>query len=52
MLSRATIVLDNRCEKVAGGTFHSFANLILRKYSKLLKLKTISQSWTELTAKI
>lgn len=39
MLSRATIVLDNRCEKVAGGTFHSFANIILRKYSKLLCLK-------------
>ena len=39
MLSRATLVLDNRCEKVAGGTFHSFANIILRKYSKLLKLK-------------
>lgn len=39
MLSRATIVLDNRCEKVAGGTFHSFANIILRKYSKLLELK-------------
>ena len=39
MLSRATLVLDDRCEKVAGGTFHSFANIILRKYSKLLKLK-------------
>lgn len=39
MLSRATMVLDNRCEKVAGGTFHSFANIILRKYSKLLGLK-------------
>lgn len=39
MLTRATLVLDNRCEKVAGGTFHSFANIILRKYSKLLKLK-------------
>lgn len=39
MLNRATLVLDNRCEKVAGGTFHSFANIILRKYSKLLKLK-------------
>lgn len=39
MLSRASIVLDNRCEKVAGGTFHSFANIILRKYSKLLGLK-------------
>lgn len=39
MLSRATLVLDDRCEKVAGGTFHSFANIILRKYSKFLGLK-------------
>lgn len=39
MLSRAAIVLDNRCEKVAGGTFHSFANILLRKYSSYLKLK-------------
>ena len=39
MLSRAAMVLDDRCEKVAGGTFHSFANIILRKYSKYLKLK-------------
>ena len=39
MLNRAALVLDERCEKVAGGTFHSFANLILRKYSKLLGLK-------------
>lgn len=39
MLSRATLVLDQRCEKVAGGTFHSFANIILRKYAKLLGLK-------------
>lgn len=40
MLSRATLVLDDRCEKIAGGTFHSFANIILRKYSKFLKLKS------------
>lgn len=39
MLSRASLVLDNRCEKVAGGTFHSFANIILRKYASALKLK-------------
>lgn len=39
MLNRASIVLDERCEKVAGGTFHSFANMILRKYSKILGLK-------------
>ncbi|MBR1461521.1 ATP-dependent helicase [bacterium] len=39
MLSRAALVLDNRCEKVAGGTFHSFANIVLRKYASYLKLK-------------
>ena len=39
MLSRAAIVLDSRCEQVAGGTFHSFANIILRKYSALLELQ-------------
>ena len=31
MLNRASLVLDDRCDKVSGGTFHSFANLILRK---------------------
>lgn len=39
MLSRAATVLDERCERVAGGTFHSFANIILRKYASYLKLK-------------
>jgi len=39
MLNRASLVLDDRCEQVAGGTFHSFANLILRKYSAALGLK-------------
>lgn len=39
MLNRATSVLDDRCENIAGGTFHSFANMILRKYSKILGLK-------------
>jgi len=33
MLERATELLDNRCGKVAGGTFHSFGNSILRKYA-------------------
>lgn len=40
MLSRASIVLDSRCDQVAGGTFHSFANIILRKYSGLLGLQS------------
>jgi len=39
MLNRAVLILDSRCEKVAGGTFHSFANYILRKYSNCLDLK-------------
>jgi len=36
MLRRAAGLLDARCEKVSGGTFHSFANLILRQYAPLL----------------
>jgi DNA helicase-2/ATP-dependent DNA helicase PcrA len=36
MLRRATALLDQRCEKVAGGTFHSFANLTLRGYAQRL----------------
>ncbi|MDD3013034.1 MAG: ATP-dependent helicase [Candidatus Gastranaerophilales bacterium] len=39
MLNRASIILDSRCENIAGGTFHSFANIILRKYSNALGLK-------------
>ncbi|MFC1829137.1 ATP-dependent helicase [Thermodesulfobacteriota bacterium] len=33
MLKRATQLLDYRCENVSGGTFHSFAYAILRRYS-------------------
>lgn len=40
MLNRAVMILDSRCEKVAGGTFHSFSNAILRKYSSFLDLKS------------
>jgi DNA helicase-2/ATP-dependent DNA helicase PcrA len=36
MLRRASILLDARCENVAGGTFHSFANTILRQYAPLI----------------
>lgn len=36
MLRRASILLDHRCENVAGGTFHSFANSVLRKYAQHL----------------
>jgi len=33
MLKRATGLLDDRCKRVAGGTFHSFAYAVLRKYA-------------------
>jgi DNA helicase-2/ATP-dependent DNA helicase PcrA len=33
MLKRAATLLDNRCERVAGGTFHSFANAMLRRFA-------------------
>ncbi len=36
MLRRASILLDARCENVAGGTFHSFANTILRQHAPLI----------------
>ena len=39
MLTRAALVLDSRCENVAGGTFHAFSNVILRKYASFLNLK-------------
>jgi len=36
MLHRATKLLDNRCMTVSGGTFHSFAAYILRRYASKL----------------
>jgi len=36
MLRRATCLLDQRCQRVAGGTFHSFANLKLRQHAAAL----------------
>ncbi len=38
MLKRASLLLDDRCSKIRGGTFHSFANLVLRKYHKAVGL--------------
>jgi DNA helicase-2/ATP-dependent DNA helicase PcrA len=32
MLNRAAQLLDQRCRQVSGGTFHSFANAVLRRY--------------------
>ena len=40
MLHRATRLLDRRCENVAGGTFHSFGNLILRRYAGALGISS------------
>jgi DNA helicase-2/ATP-dependent DNA helicase PcrA len=40
MLQRATKLLDHRCNNVAGGTFHSFGNLILRKYAAALGMSS------------
>lgn len=34
MLRRATLLLDARCDKVVGGTFHHFANMVLRRYAE------------------
>jgi len=33
MLRRATLLLDRRCQQVAGGTFHSFSNMVLKRYA-------------------
>ncbi len=40
MLRRAAALLDRRCERVAGGTFHSFANLTLRRYAEKLGFRS------------
>jgi DNA helicase II / ATP-dependent DNA helicase PcrA len=38
MLDRAALLLDKRCEKINGGTFHSYAHLILRRYATVVGL--------------
>jgi DNA helicase-2/ATP-dependent DNA helicase PcrA len=38
MMRRASMLLDDRCSKIRGGTFHSFANITLRKYAKVVGL--------------
>jgi ATP-dependent DNA helicase UvrD/PcrA len=38
MLRRASVLIDNRCSQVAGGTFHSFANLALREFGRKIDL--------------
>ncbi len=36
MLRRAALLLDERTEQVSGGTFHSFANMQLRRHAAVL----------------
>lgn len=38
MIRRASLLIDGRCNQVAGGTFHSFANLVLRVYGRHIAL--------------
>ncbi|MFH0808875.1 MAG: ATP-dependent helicase [Pseudomonadota bacterium] len=33
MLRRAVTMTDDRCRRVSGGTFHHFANMVLRRYA-------------------
>jgi DNA helicase II / ATP-dependent DNA helicase PcrA len=33
MIKRASNLLDNRCQKVSGGTFHSFAHTVLKRHA-------------------
>ena len=36
MLRRASLLLDERCASVSGGTFHAFANSVLRRHTARL----------------
>jgi DNA helicase-2/ATP-dependent DNA helicase PcrA len=38
MLQRAARLLDDRCQQIAGGTFHAFANLVLRRFAAHIDL--------------
>ena len=38
MIRRASLLIDGRCNQVAGGTFHSFANLVLRVHGRHIDL--------------
>lgn len=38
MMRRAAATLDERCSRVSGGTYHSFANYILRKYALVIQI--------------
>ncbi len=38
MIRRASLLIDSRCSQVSGGTFHSFANLVLRVHGRHVNL--------------
>jgi len=38
MIRRASLLIDSRCSQVSGGTFHSFANLVLRAHGRHVNL--------------
>jgi len=38
MLARASVLVGGSCDRVAGGTFHSFANTVLRRHGRPLGL--------------
>ncbi|MGA2411893.1 MAG: UvrD-helicase domain-containing protein, partial [Candidatus Binataceae bacterium] len=40
MLRRVELLVGEAGRQVAGGTFHSFANLVLRRYGNVIGLKT------------
>lgn len=40
MLRRASHLLDGRCDRVAGGTFHSFANTTLRRHGRAIGIES------------
>jgi DNA helicase-2/ATP-dependent DNA helicase PcrA len=39
MIKRAGVLLGSACDQVAGGTFHSVANFILRRYGRAIGLE-------------
>jgi DNA helicase-2/ATP-dependent DNA helicase PcrA len=40
MLHRSSMLADDRCNRVSGGTFHSMGNLLLRKYGSAIGLNS------------
>jgi len=38
MLARASVLVGGSCDRVAGGTFHSFANTVLRRFGQAIGL--------------